>query len=271
MLAHIARQLRSRLIYDVGLKMNMLAVFDIDGTICDTQEVEGACYANAIERVTGRSLATLDWTTYEEPTSSAIVRDLLGDDPAAFAKEEAIKREFVRLLEHQRPAFPGDFAPLPGAVRFITRLTEESICSVAIATGCFDASARFKLACCGIALDDFPHATSSDTPRRRDIIPLAASRAGFPISSVVYFGDAPWDVRVSGILGVPMVGIGRRIERLRELGVQHVFRDYSDAEIIIRVLCDLKKRPNQSSEPTSTVVMPAAYASVTPTALAAHL
>jgi hypothetical protein len=54
----------------------MLAVFDNDGTICDTQEVEGACYAKAIERVTGKSLATLDWTTYEEPTSSAIVLDL---------------------------------------------------------------------------------------------------------------------------------------------------------------------------------------------------
>jgi hypothetical protein len=131
--------------------------------------------------------------------------------------------------------------PLPGAVQFITRLREEPICSVAIATGCFDTSAGFKLKCCGIALDEFPHATSSDTPRRRDIIPLAAHRAGFPVSSAVYFGDAPWDVRVSGILGVPIIGIGRRIERLREVGVQHTFRDYSDADAIIRVLCALKK------------------------------
>ncbi len=219
----------------------MLAVFDNDGTICDTQEVEGACYARAIERVTGRSLSTLDWTTYEEPTSSAIVRDLLGDDPSAPAKEEEVKREFVRLLEEERPKFPGDFAPVAGAVRFIERLKEENICSVAIATGCFDTSAKFKLRCCGITLDDFPHATSSDTPRRRDIIPLAAARAGFGVSSVVYFGDAPWDARVSRILGIPMIGIGRRIERLRYLGVQYVFRDYSDADSIIGVLKELKK------------------------------
>jgi|CXWL01.1.fsa_nt_gi phosphoglycolate phosphatase-like HAD superfamily hydrolase len=230
--------------------MNLLAIFDNDGTICDTQEVEGKCYSKAIEHVTGRSLSTLDWTTYEEPTSSAIVRDLLADDPAALEKEEEIKHEFVRLLEQERPMFPGDFTPLAGAVQFITRLKNERICSVAIATGCFDTSARFKLRCCGITLEDFPHATSSDTPRRRDIIPLAAGRAGFPISSVVYFGDAPWDVRVSGILGVPMIGIGRRIDRLRELGLQHVFRDYSEADAIIRVLCDLKKTPNQSLQPT---------------------
>jgi len=232
--------------------MNMLAVFDNDGTICDTQEVEGACYARAIEHVTGRSLSTIDWTTYEEPTSSAIVRDLLLGDPAVLVKEEEIKRVFVRLLEEERPKFPGDFSPIAGAVQFIERLKREQICSVAIATGCFDTSARFKLRCCGITLDDFPHATSSDTPRRRDIIPLAAGRAGFKVPSVVYFGDAPWDARVSRILGIPMIGIGRRISQLRAMGVQHVFRDYSDGDAIIRVLHEMKGKPCQALQSPRT-------------------
>lgn len=220
----------------------MLAIFDIDGTICDTQEVEGRCYVRAIERVTGRSLSTLDWSAYDEPTSSAIVRDLLAGDSAAERKEEEIKAEFVRLLEEERPKFPGDFSPIPGAVEFIERLRKEDSYSVAIATGCFDASARFKLRCCGLALEAFPHATSSDTPRRRDIIPLAASRAGFDLASVVYFGDAPWDARLSDILGLPMIGIGRRYEQLRELGVQRVFRDYSDADRIIEAMRAPKRK-----------------------------
>ena len=227
----------------------MLAIFDNDGTICDTQEVEGLCFAKAIERVTGLSLATLDWTTYEEPTSSAIVRNLLKGDQAAPEKEEDIKREFLRLLEEERPKFPGDFSPVAGAVQFVERLQREEICSVAIATGCFDTSARMKLRCCGINLDSFPNATSSDTPRRRDIIPLAAARAGFDLSSVVYFGDAPWDVRVSHPLGVPMIGIGRRIQQLQSLGVQHVFRDYSDSDRIIDVLNHLKREAQQGSPP----------------------
>jgi phosphoglycolate phosphatase-like HAD superfamily hydrolase len=216
--------------------MNLLAIFDNDGTICDTQDVEGYCFAEAIKHVTGRTLSTLDWTTYEEPTSSAIVRDILAGDSDVIAKETAIKDEFLRRLAEERPKFPGDFSPLPGATQFIARLKAENICAIAIATGCFDSSARFKLECCGIALDDFPHATSSDTPRRRDIIPLAAARAGFGLSSVVYFGDAPWDVKVSAALGIPMIGIGRRIERLRALGVKRAFRDYSDAAPIIEAL-----------------------------------
>jgi phosphoglycolate phosphatase-like HAD superfamily hydrolase len=219
----------------------MLAIFDNDGTICDTQDAESDCYARAIEAVTGRALATLDWTKYEESTSTAIVRGLLAGDPAAEEKEERIAREFVRLLQEVRPKSPGDFAPLAGAVEFMGRLKQEAVCSVAIATGGFAAEARYKLQCCGLALDEYPHATSSDTPRRRDIIRLAAFRAGFELSSVVYFGDGLWDLQACGVLGIPMIGIGRRHEQLRALGLRHVFRDYSDAEAIIGALYELMR------------------------------
>jgi hypothetical protein len=131
----------------------MLAAFDNDGTIFNTQEVDGICFAQAIERVTGRSLSTLDWSEYSEPTSSAIVRDLLSGDAALERKEEEIEREFVCLLEKARPKFPGDFSPIRGAVEFIERRGRDGICSVAIASGCFEASTRFKLRCCGIMLD----------------------------------------------------------------------------------------------------------------------
>jgi phosphoglycolate phosphatase-like HAD superfamily hydrolase len=216
--------------------MDRLAIFDVDGTICDTQEVEGYCYAEAIGHIIGKSLSTLDWSAYPEPTSTAIVRDLLAGDPEAERKEEEIKHEFVRLLERERPKYPGDFAPIPGAIEFITRIKAENICDVAIATGCFDSSARFKLECCGIILDEFPYATSSDTSRRREIIPLAASRAGFDMNSVIYFGDALWDVHVSGILGVPMIGIGRRYMQLRSQGVRYAFCDYTDGDKIVSAL-----------------------------------
>lgn len=225
----------------------MLAIFDNDGTICDTQDVEGRCYSLAIERVTGKPLSSLDWTTYTEPTSSAIVRELLAGDAEAAEKEERIEAEFCRLLREERPNFPGDFSPIPGAIEFLHRLDREGVCALAIATGCFDASARFKLECCGVSLDRYPHATSSDTPRRREIIPLAAARAGFDLGSVVYFGDAPWDVRVSTALGIPMIGIGRRFEQLRESGVRFAFRDYTNPDEILSALALLKaKMPSKN-------------------------
>lgn len=225
----------------------MLTIFDNDGTICDTQQVEGRCYALAIERVTGRSLASIDWSTFAEPTSSAIVRELLAGDVDVSSKEELIKHEFCRLLDEERPKFPGDFSPIPGAVEFMQRLECERVCAVAIATGCFDASARYKLECCGVSLHRYPHATASDTPTRREIIPLAAARAGFDLSSVVYFGDAHWDVTVSHLLRIPMIGIGRRIEQLRRLGVRFVFRDYTDPDAILAALAVLKSEMAHAS------------------------
>jgi len=216
----------------------MLVIFDIDGTICDTQEVEGRCYALAIERVTGLSLATVNWSSYDEPTSSAIVRSLLAGDSKSTEKEVQIKEEFCRLLRQERPFFPGDFSPIVGAVEFIRRLRSDGI-EVAIATGGFDTEARFKLDCCGIRIDAFPHATSSDACRRRDIIDLATRRAGHGLSSSVYFGDAAWDVQACKILGLPMIGIGRRHRTLRSLGIAHTFRDYSEPDRILDALREI--------------------------------
>ena len=213
-----------------------IIIFDIDGTICDTQQVEGRCFEQAIKEVCGVSLETLDWTQYDEPTSSGVVRSILGDDPDLTNTERLVRDRFVEILMEEQPRFPGDFSPLPGAAEFVSLLSADPTISVAFATGAFDTEAEFKLKCCGIDLSMFPHATSSDTPRRRDIIPLAAKRAGFEISSAVYFGDAPWDLGACKHLGIPMIGIGRRIEHLRKLGLETAFRDFSDPDGLLRKL-----------------------------------
>ncbi|QDV05076.1 haloacid dehalogenase-like hydrolase [Planctomycetes bacterium Poly30] len=211
----------------------MLILFDIDGTICDTQEVEGRCFAAAFEEACGRSLESIDWTRYEEPTSSGITQELLKADPDSTTRARLFQERFVQRLREARPEFPGDFSPLPGAVPFIERLHEDPAFTVAFATGGFDSEAAFKLDCCGIDLSRFPHATSSDTPRRRDILPLAALRAGATLERAVYFGDAPWDVEASRALGIPMIGIGRRVQ---ELGTRNSFRDFSQPDPILKVL-----------------------------------
>lgn len=230
---------------DADRARHMLVIFDNDGTLCDTQEVEGRCYAQAIKQVTGLCLSTIDWNRFEERTSSAIVRQLLGSDARATEKEEQVKQEFCRLLRIARPTYPGDFTQIPGAVDFIERLRSENV-AVAIATGGFDAEAEFKLDCCGLRMRDFPHATASDKPRRRDIIELAAFRAGHELSSVAYFGDAPWDLRVSTELGIPMIGIGRRCEQLRQMGLRFAFRDYTEPEEIMNALRMIVRMPHNA-------------------------
>jgi len=219
----------------------MLAIFDIDGTVCDTQEVEGMCYAQAFEEICGVSLNTLDWTQYAEPTSSGVLGTVLGDHPGFAKKELEFQNRFVALLQEEQPKFPGDFSPIEGAVEFISRLLSDGRITVAFATGGFDTEASFKLKCCGIDLSKYPHATSSDTPKRRDILPLAANRAGTDLSEAVYFGDAPWDIKVSSQLNIPMIGIGRRVQLLRELGLRDAFRDFTQSDILIELFFELSQ------------------------------
>ncbi len=214
----------------------MLAIFDVDGTIIDSQGVEGECYAAAIAAVSGHEIPTDDWARFAEPTSSGIVRELLAGHPRSAAMEDEIRQDFVRRLHEAQPRFPAEFSGIRGIASFFEALRRAGI-SIAIATGGFRDEAAFKLQCGGWRLDDFPHATSSDTPRRRDIIALAASRAGVDLAAAVYIADGPWDVTASEALGVPMIGVGRRIERLRALGVRYVFRDYTDsAAMIVAIL-----------------------------------
>ena len=82
----------------------MLAIFDIDGTICDSQKAEGEWFAKAIEEVTGVQLSTLDWSKYTEPTSSAIVGDLLYEDPKKQEKEDSIRQLFLKYLKEAKNA-----------------------------------------------------------------------------------------------------------------------------------------------------------------------
>ena len=223
-------------ILPTAMKPKKLLVFDIDGTIIDTQNAEGECYAQAILDVTGISLASVDWSLYSEPTSSGILRGLLTGHANIEAIEQAVKAVFVERLRQAQPHYPDDFLPIPGVEAFITQLKEQGEFDVAIATGGFDTEAAFKLQCCGFHLPDFPHATSSDTPARRDIIPLAIARAGYSLEAVVYFGDAPWDLTATQALGIPMIGIGRRIEQLSAQGLVHTFRDYRQPEFLLETI-----------------------------------
>lgn len=214
----------------------MLAIFDIDGTICDSREVEGRCYADAIGTVTGQRLGTLDWSSYADPTSTGIVRELLRDDPQAAQHEQAIVAEFLRLLHLARAEHPDEFSPVPGVIDFIAQLPRHGPHTVAIASGGFAEEARFKLHCCGIALDAYPHATSGDRTHRSDILALAARRAGFTPEGTVYFGDGPWDIRAAAEAGMRFIGIGRRWDQLRALGAATVFRDFRAPELILRAM-----------------------------------
>ncbi|MEM9079709.1 MAG: HAD family phosphatase [Verrucomicrobiota bacterium] len=219
----------------------MLAIFDIDGTICDTTEVDEQCFTEALRITLKGSFPRRLWESYKDVTSSGIVREILISHPDAESLEDEIEKTFLKLLQQAHQENIKAFQPILGAPQFLHQLIKSEFCDAAIATGCFRTEANFKLNCVGISLNSFPHATSSDEQSRSKIIELAAKRAGFRLNDCIYFGDASWDVQATSQLNIPMIGIGRKAEQLAELGVSHCFENYENPELILSALKTYKK------------------------------
>lgn len=216
----------------------MLIIFDIDGTLCDTHDVDARCHIEAIESVTGHSLASVDWSRYPEATSAAIVQDLLSEIgiPDVVATEQLILDEFVARLGAEAQREPALFKPVDGALELFEELRRAEKHKIAIATGCWRESARLKLSRSGFVIGDVPFASSSDTRRRADIITLAASRAGYGVGDALYVGDGLWDLKATCELGMRFVGVGRRHELLREHGASQVLATFAERSQFFRFL-----------------------------------
>src|SRR5687768_5775617 len=142
-----------------------LAVFDIDGTVTDTNALDDECFAAATRAVLGRDLST-DWSTYANVTDSGILHAI-----GASAEEIGRIREvFFDSLRGRT------FAEILGARALIARLLAEPDWRVAYATGGWETSARMKLAGAGLPVD-LPLASSDDAITRREIVEHAIARA----------------------------------------------------------------------------------------------
>lgn len=219
-------------------RKNMLIIFDIDGTLCDTREVDARCHVEAFESVTGRSLATVDWSLYPEATSAAIVQDLLSEMGIqnSVEMEQRILEEFIARLEAEARRNPGSFRPVEGALELIEDLGRRENYKIAIATGDWHESAKLKLGLAGFKTDHVPFASSSETRRRADIIALAALRAGFKVSDAVYVGDGLWDIKAARELNMRFIGVGTGHELLRQHGASRVLVSFADKPLFFNSL-----------------------------------
>ncbi|MGH7163782.1 MAG: HAD family hydrolase, partial [Planctomycetota bacterium] len=192
----------------------MLALFDVDGTLVHVAEEPS--FAEAFAETCG-FLPDMEWERYRHSTDSGIVREILesrfGREPTD-AEVAGVLSRFVGRLERNTLAGVTPLATTPGAAAFVASLAADG-CRVALATGCVEASARFKVARAGLSLLLREGAFSDAIADRADILREAAR--GQRPETVVYFGDRPWDVRASRAAGVGFLGINVSAEGRRAL------------------------------------------------------
>jgi phosphoglycolate phosphatase-like HAD superfamily hydrolase len=213
-----------------------LILFDIDGTLTLTNEVDNRCYVSALGEALGTTEIDTDWTKYRDVTDSGIASALLEARhglPPAQAQLDAVRDRFIALLAEAFVHDPAACRAVGGAAALLATLTEQPDFAVGLATGGWLESAQLKLRHAGLGGRPLPLATASDACAREAIMALAAERvaarwAVARFQSVVYVGDAVWDVRAARNLGYHFVGIGsaERAARLSSEGARCVLEDY---------------------------------------------
>jgi phosphoglycolate phosphatase-like HAD superfamily hydrolase len=218
-----------------------LVMLDIDGTLTLSYEYDKEIFGIAIAEVLGCPPVDADLKGYVDKTSlgvtlEAILR-LTGRSPKAEEIEE-VKRKVLRYLEKMYRESPLNFCEVPGASRFLERLRKLERVGIAIATGCWHSEALFKLQASGVTVDGIPMATSDDDRDRQRIMEIAAERAqnfyGCPgFERVAYLGDGPWDLQASRSLGYKFVGIGPRVQALKDLEAFRWHPDYLEIDAVL--------------------------------------
>lgn len=218
-----------------------LLIFDIDGTLTATNNVDGICFIEALTKFFGFSYFDTNWKNYEFVTDSGIPNEIAlkhWDRSLSESENNQLEEVFItHLKEHPASAFP----PILGANKFIQFLKKSNDYEIALATGCWKSSAIHKLTQAQIDYSGIPIATSSDSHNREAIMDIARTRSldyygRNDFTETIYFGDAIWDVHACKNLNWRIIGIGEKISELEELGQKHVFKDYSSPTKIIEAI-----------------------------------
>jgi phosphoglycolate phosphatase-like HAD superfamily hydrolase len=213
-----------------------LAVFDIDGTLTDTNGVDDDCYRAAVAEALSLRPEVVDWSGAAHVTDAGIFEWICaahGRESVTATAMAGAQATFMKGLNAALRDNPRQFAPIAGAPEAVRGL-ERAGWNVAFATGCWGPSARLKLRAAGIDANDAVLACADDAVARADIVRLAIARArtfyGRAFDRVVVLGDGPWDVSAAIELELPFIGIGQaeRAERLRRSGARVVLADYTD-------------------------------------------
>lgn len=185
-------------------------IFDIDGTLVDTDGFEGRLYWSAVRETLGNVRIRADWREYKHVTDSGILRDVCQDneiDPAGV--EQRVRARFGELVSgHFREA--NACAAIPGALSFWKTIRANPAIEIGIATGGWGHTARMKLSSAGYDYSGIPIASADEGHERTAIMKHCREKLD-PSIQTVYIGDGEWDLVATERLGWRFIGVGERL------------------------------------------------------------
>jgi len=223
-----------------------LVIFDVDGTLTDTNGVDDDCFLQAFEDALGITDISDDWENYPHTTDSAIALHIFQTkfDRAPQAEEiQKHKTRFLELLQIRSTLNPALFEEIAGAGEMLKRLSGENDWAIAIATGSRRAAVRLKMKAAKIDGDDYPIASADDGLSREEILQAATAMAlkvynQSEFEKIISVGDGVWDVRTAANLKIPFLGIGdeKTAAKLRHAGASVILENFGDYDLFLSSL-----------------------------------
>ncbi len=225
--------------------MKKLVIFDIDGTLTNTNETDHKAFEKAYLELYDIDVAGLDYEEVENYTDTGIAQHIfevvIGRTCGPVDMRKIKKKVYQNLLDLYNES-ESNFAEVKGAADFLEFLkTRDELC-LAIATGCWEHSANFKLNVSGIDYEELPISNSDNDISRVGITKHVIEQAKkqyecAAFDEIIYFGDGAWDFKMAQALGIKLIGVDvNNNGRLKELGVQNIIKDYSNKEAVFNLI-----------------------------------
>lgn len=212
-----------------------LFIFDIDGTLTDSTEVDDKCFSRIFQQHFNVILDEFDYTDFKNVTDWGITEELfeITKKHSITPHEiEQFKIVFLEDLSKESKLNPKQFTAVKGAVDFLNSLKQQDNIEIAIATGAWGESAEIKLKTGEIPYAGLPLSHSNLFKSRAEImthaIQMAKIQYNYDFQDITYFGDGKWDFITCANLQIPFVGIDcHQNGKLKKLGANRVYKDFS--------------------------------------------
>ena len=221
-----------------------LVIFDIDGTLANTKQIDDACFIRAFDTTFQIDIREQKWEDITHLTDWGITEEIIqkhlkrNPTEAEYALMEA---NMITNLKTAKAENPAHFQEITGAVSFFKHLQTLPNITLGIATGAWEKSALIKLGAIGIDPTNYPFSNSSHFKTREGITNHAIQQASATYTGdfdeIIYFGDGVWDYKTCRNLGIRFIGIDiLQNGKLKRIGAETVFEDYRDIDKILAMI-----------------------------------
>lgn len=231
-----------------------LLIFDIDGTLTDTKDVDDDCFISAFFDEYKIELKNTDWSIFNNVTDYGLFIDIYNSSfnrMPTDAERLHFQKRFFEYVDNKLKSNPEKFKSVNGASNFIKYCLDHPNYKIAFATGGWHYSANLKLQAANIFNVGIPISSCDILFRRQDILLEAIEKSKHhyktqTFDKIIYFGDGVWDYKTTCELEIEFIGVDiTQDKKLEKLGVENVLNDFAD---IVKVLSIVEKTTSASSK-----------------------